>query len=44
MTEVSAAISRSIDMDILLPAILDTIASRFKTFSAITRGGISHPV
>ncbi len=40
LNEISAAISRSIDMDILLPAILDTIASRFKTFSTITRGGI----
>ena len=40
LNEISAAISRSIDMDILLPAVLDTIASRFKTFSTITRGGI----
>lgn len=40
LNEISAAISRSIDMDLLLPAILDTIASRFKTFSTITGGGI----
>lgn len=40
LNEISAAISRSIDMDRLLPAILDTIASRFKDFSHVIRGGI----
>ena len=40
INEISAVISRSIDMDRLLPGILDTIAARFTTFSEVNRGGI----
>jgi diguanylate cyclase (GGDEF)-like protein len=40
INEISAVINRSIDMDRLLPGILDTIAARFTTFSEVSRGGI----
>jgi diguanylate cyclase (GGDEF)-like protein len=40
VNEISEVISHSIDLDRLLPGILDVIASRFAVFSQITRGGI----
>lgn len=40
LNEISAAISRSIDMDRLLSGILDTITTRFSDFSEVARGGI----
>jgi len=40
MNEISSVINRSIDMDRLLPGILDTISARFATFSEVSRGGI----
>lgn len=40
LNEISAVINHSIDMDRLLPGILDTIATRFATFSEVSRGGI----
>jgi len=40
VNEISEGISHAIDLDRLLPGILDVIASRFSVFSQITRGGI----
>lgn len=40
VNEISAVISHSVDMDRLLPGILDTIATHFSVFSKISKGGI----
>lgn len=40
VNEISAVISQSIDMDRLLPSILETIAAHFSFFSRINKGGI----
>jgi len=40
LNEISSVVSHSIDMDHLLPGILDTITARFSAFSEIHRAGI----